>query len=616
IYGRPPITKSEEGSALVHPEDRRRHRATIEKTAREGGGYVMEFRIIRPDNGAVVWIEDRADIVLDQAGRIKAIAGIAVDVTKRKEMEEALRESELKFSIIYDKAPFAVALADLPDGAIIDVNNAWVEMYGYTKQETVGKTGLELGIRRDPEERARLFAALQRQEAVRNLETSLFTKSGAERVVSLNIDVVTLGGKKYLLSTMNDITDHKRAEEALGKSHAELERRVSERTSELSETNKKLLAEIDVRRKAEERLRGYEKVVEGLEEMIVVVDRNYRYLIANRAFLAYRGLTRDELVGRLVPDLLNREVFEKTVKERLDACFQGNVVRYELRYHYPQLGERDLFISYFPIEGPSGIDRVACVLQDITERKRADEEIKKLNADLERRVAERTAELETANEELESFSYSVSHDLRGPLRATGGFSRVLLARYADRLDPAGKDFLQRIEAASRRMAELIEDLLNLSRVTRSVMRREEIDLTLLAKSISGELQRSEPERKVTFLIQDHLNTSGDPRLLKIVLENLLGNSWKFTSRHLNATIEVGMTEKKGKPAYFVRDDGAGFDMAYADKLFGPFQRLHTINEFSGTGIGLATVQRIIHRHGGEIWAEGEVEKGATLYFTL
>lgn len=236
--------------------------------------------------------------------------------------------------------------------------------------------------------------------------------------------------------------------------------------------------------------------------------------------------------------------------------------------------------------------------------------------DLEQRVGERTAELESANRELEAFSYSVSHDLRAPLRSIDGFSQALLEDYQDKLDDEGQNHLQRVRSATQRMAQLIDDMLDLSRVTRAEINREQIDLSALARSLPAELQKAEPGREVEFVIADGLVANGDARLLRIVLENLFRNAWKFTGKHQRAKIEFAVTQNNGNSAYYVRDDGAGFDMAYANKLFGAFQRLHAMSEFNGTGIGLATVQRIIRRHGGRVWAEGEVEKGATFYFTL
>ncbi|MCH8989019.1 MAG: type IV pili methyl-accepting chemotaxis transducer N-terminal domain-containing protein [Chloroflexi bacterium] len=244
------------------------------------------------------------------------------------------------------------------------------------------------------------------------------------------------------------------------------------------------------------------------------------------------------------------------------------------------------------------------------------DQLRESYASLEQRVEERTAELAAANQELESFSYSVSHDLRAPLRGVDGFSQALLEDYGDKVDEQGQNYLNRIRAASQRMGQLIDDMLNLSRVTRTEMHREEVDLSSMARTIAAELSQSDPERDVEFVIGEGAVVTGDLPLLRAVMENLLENAWKYTSKHPRAKIEFGITRDDGRPAYFVRDDGAGFDMAYADNLFGAFQRLHGATEFEGTGIGLATVQRILHRHGGSVWAEGAVEKGATFYFTL
>ena len=225
-----------------------------------------------------------------------------------------------------------------------------------------------------------------------------------------------------------------------------------------------------------------------------------------------------------------------------------------------------------------------------------------------------TSELQTANKELEAFSYSVSHDLRTPLQSMLGFSELLLEGCSDQLDPHGKHYLQRVRAGCQRMAQIIDDMLMLSRVTRSEMRKEAVDLSAMAESIASTLALTQPQRRAKFVIAKSLVTFGDAGLLRMALENLLGNAWKFTSKERLARIEFGCTEKP--PIYFVRDNGAGFDMADVDRLFVAFQRLHTLSEFPGTGIGLATVQRIIQRHGGRIWAEAAVGQGATFYFTL
>jgi hypothetical protein len=249
-------------------------------------------------------------------------------------------------------------------------------------------------------------------------------------------------------------------------------------------------------------------------------------------------------------------------------------------------------------------------------RRQREEEVRELNKELEQRVKERTAQLEATNKELDAFSYSVSHDLRAPLRAISGFSEALLDEYGDKLDGEGKTYLRYLQEGSHEMSDLIDGLLKLSRSTRGGIAMERVDLSAMAAMVAEELRKAEPERRMTVHIAPGVEVFADPRLLRVVMENLLGNAWKYTSRTAEARIEFGFEEQEGKTVYFVRDNGAGFDMGYANKLFLPFQRLHKTSEFSGIGIGLATVERIINRHDGRIWAQAAVGKGATFYFTL
>ncbi len=320
------------------------------------------------------------------------------------------------------------------------------------------------------------------------------------------------------------------------------------------------------------------------------------------------GYAGAEVVGRAITMLM---------PERFHAAHRAGMRRYlttgEARVvgTTVELAARRKDGSEFPIElslaasHEGAAPAFTAVLRDITERRRRDEELRLY-----------AAQLETANAELDAFAYSVSHDLRAPLRSIDGFGQALLEDYGSHLDAAARGHLDRVRAASQRMAGLIDDLLGLSRVTRAELRRERVDLSALAQSVAAELQEADPKREVEFAIAPGLVVEADPHLLRLVLENLLGNARKYTAKRPHARIEFGATERDGRLAYYVRDNGAGFDMAYAGKLFGAFQRLHSAAEFEGTGIGLATVQRIIHRHGGRVWAEGVVGEGATFSFTL
>jgi signal transduction histidine kinase len=359
---------------------------------------------------------------------------------------------------------------------------------------------------------------------------------------------------------------------------------------------------------------------------------------ANDAFLRLAGRTREELQSGTLqwsvlfgapPPQPNREVTEAELL-RIDG--EPVPVRIEV-FHRDQSGSTALVLDASATRvAELALTRARAVLEQqsqqlfgaveqLSERENALEAAARsqhlTKADLEQerhRVEELALQLASANRELDAFSYSVSHDLRAPLRTIDGFSRVLLASYGPMLDDRARDYLQRVRNATQRMARLLDDLLKLARTSRAAMARATVDLSSGAEMIAAELQESDPARQVTWSIEPGLIVRGDRALLRVVLENLLGNAWKFTSRRESGVvIEFG---RDSSGAFFVRDNGAGFDMAYASQLFGPFQRLHIVEEFEGTGIGLATVQRIVHRHGGTVWAEGAPGEGATIHFTL
>ncbi len=322
----------------------------------------------------------------------------------------------------------------------------------------------------------------------------------------------------------------------------------------------------------------------------------------------YAAIAGIVLLLSLLAARLVSSIFRKAVAEPIVALAEiARIVSRDKNYSVRAVPERNRS------EVAVLVNAFNEMLDQIQERT---EELRKAHDELEQRVQHRTAELMVANKELEAFSYSVSHDLRAPLRSIDGFSQALLEDYSSKLDSTADGYLRRVRSAAQRMSTLIDDMLNLARVTRSEVHRDSFDLSAVARSIAEELQGREPERKVEFVIQDGALVEGDARLLRVAMENLLGNAWKYTSRHDYARIEFGGKRDNGRTVYFVRDDGAGFDPNYASRLFGAFLRLHGPSEFPGTGIGLATVQRILHKHGGNIWAESAVEAGATFYFTV
>ena len=394
-----------------------------------------------------------------------------------------------------------------------------------------------------------------------------------------------------------------------------------ELSNELAELRLKVaeLEKLEARHRMAEKLlreneQKYHNLFDNAIDAIITIDLQDSVTSWNRGAEKLFGWTRHEVLGKKLPELIIPPDLKNERDRIIPDALAGKEITGIETCRIRKDGSRvDVSLTFSPIKDANqNVIGLSGIIRDITERKQIEEKIKKLNEELRQKVIE----TQSVNKELEAFSYSVSHDLRAPLRSIDGFSQALLEDYAEKLDLQGKDYLQRVRAASQRMAQLIDDMLMLSRVTRHEMKRSEVDLSALANTISAELAKTQLQRHVDFIIAPGLVVNGDVELLRAMLENLLGNAWKFTSKHQSARIEFGVTQHDGKPVYFVKDDGVGFEMTYADKLFQAFQRLHSSAEFPGTGIGLATVKRIIHMHGGSIRAESETGKGATFYFDL
>ena len=791
----------------------------------------IPLRIHRKKDGSTFPVEITGRFFTHQ-GRAVHVAAIR-DISGRKLTEEALRLSEDKFSNAFHSSPDAILITRVSDGLVTDVNDGFVRLSGFTRDEAVGSSTIALDLWPDPRDRGRMISALRSDGSVRDLEFDFRVKSGDELrclVAGADIDV---DGEPHILVVVRDVTEQRRVEAAVRRSE-ELLRGILDNLQDayvrtgpngrfimvspsaarlygfdsademiglpaeslyadradreamfeqlrehghvvdyvgrglktdgstfwvslnaqsfLDETGsvagtEGFIRDITERKKTEQALREsesrYRELVHAMSSAVVVYEatsdgQDFIIREFNQAAEQIEHVAAADVTGRLVTDAFPGvetfgflDVFRKVwatglpmhypvamyADERLTGWRENHVYRLpggEVVAVYEDVGERvaaqdalaqakelldrtqaiskvggweydvatdDLVWtdevyrihgvdhSYDPNDTDADIDfyapdsepivreafrralaggepydveaeliradsariwvrtmghpviedgavvRVTGTIIDITERKRAEDEVQRLNDELEQRVLQRTEQLDAANKELESFAYSVSHDLRAPLRALDGFSQILLDDYGARLDDEGRSYLDRIRAADKRMGALIDALLELSRLNRGELSRERLNISKMARDVAAELAEAEPGRAVELAIADGLEAHADRRLVQALLANLLGNAWKFTARHETASIEVGVDDD-GERAFYVRDSGAGFDMAYADKLFGAFQRLHSPGEFEGLGIGLATVQRIVRRHGGRVWAESEVEKGATFYFTL
>jgi signal transduction histidine kinase len=438
-----------------------------------------------------------------------------------------------------------------------------------------------------------------------NLWHAQYWLAGALKAVTAVASVGTAASIAYVIPRILQVPNLS----DWAKANADLETRVLLRTRELGETN-------DALRHSREALGLAQKAGKmGTWDRDVATGRSTWTAELDEVFGVIPGTPNDS--SQMWPNFVHPDDLPN-VDKAIAASLQGASDLFsEFRIIRPDGQQRWISARGTVLrDGQGRPNRMVGINIDIAEQKLAEEQIRSLNATLESRVVERTRELSNANRELESFSYSVSHDLRAPLRTIDGFSLALLEDCSDKLDDLGKGHLQRIRTAAQRMGALIDDLLNLSRVTRAQLTAQKFDLSSMVTAVAQELQASQPERQISWHIQPGVSATGDAQLIRVAIENLLNNAWKFTSRRINSSIEFGKTNKNGGSAFFVKDDGAGFNPAYADRLFGTFQRLHATTEFPGTGVGLATVRRIIDRHGGDIWAESSVDHGATFFFTL
>ena len=616
--------------ALVPEYLRAQHRAGIARYAQTGRGpYIdshtpLELPALRKD-GEQVYIElslSPTRSVDERDGQGRFVLAIVRDITERKRAQEALRESEERFHALVQNALDIVMVTDV-EGTIRYVSPSVERVLGYRPEEQIGTSAAEYV---HPDDLKKGLDALS--EAVFRpgvhpvaVETWVRHKDGSWRCLEgMANNLLGDPAVKGVVFNHRDVTDRKAAEEEVRRLNENLENLVAERTAQLEATlAEHKRAEEKIRllnERLEQRVRQLRLVTDSAPVLLAHCDTERRYKFVNKGYAQRFGTSREDIIGKRIPEVVGEEAYAN-FKEYVDAVLSGQRVEFETEIPYKDIGPRYMHAAYVPEFGEQGEVRgLVAVISDITEHKRAEEEIRQLNESLERRVAERTSQLKEANAELESFSYSISHDLRAPLRHISGFARLLQQRASSALDETAQRYLNTIAESTDRAGELIDDLLAFSRMVRAEIHRADVDMNRLVRQALDDLKLETEGRSIDWKIGELPEVQGDPSMLRLVMQNLLSNAVKYTYSRDEAVIEVGSKSDGDEAIFFVSDNGVGFDMQYVDKLFGVFQRLHRAEEFEGTGIGLATVRRIVNRHGGRTWAEGSVGSGATFYFSL